>query len=250
MSFDLAAFIDEKVAWSRATFGPAQGVAGVIAHIRKEIVEAKKAMEAADEAAVREEFADICLLAIDLWWRGRKESDGGVFAFEAGRHDPVPPLAPLPSVRSLWLARIADVLEELEAGHELSSYAAWRIWALACRLITGERAGGYAEIAGKFAKLKQRTWPDWRTIAPDQPIEHVRDAREAVVHVTVNAPDPQEVASAIGRKIGGLLDGALGEWKADSIQLRAERQRVREVLGARPNETVEMAARRAMEGKP
>lgn len=29
-------------------------------------------------------------------------------------------------------------------------------------------------IVGKQARNETRTWPDWRTMSPDQPIEHVR----------------------------------------------------------------------------
>lgn len=35
-----------------------------------------------------------------------------------------------------------------------------------------------ATLAGKQAKNEQRTWPDWRGVSEDQPIEHVRQDDE------------------------------------------------------------------------
>lgn len=54
-----AAFFDAKAKWSAETFGPGQGAAGVLDHIRKELAEVER--EPGDLA----EWVDIILLAMD-----------------------------------------------------------------------------------------------------------------------------------------------------------------------------------------
>lgn len=61
--FDLAAFANAKAQWSRETFGPGDRYAGVIAHIRKELLE----IEADPRDLV--EWVDVILLAMDGAWR-------------------------------------------------------------------------------------------------------------------------------------------------------------------------------------
>ena len=59
---DLEQFIARKIAFSRATFGPAERRKGVIAHIRKELVE----IETAQRPAQRHmEWVDIFNLGLD-----------------------------------------------------------------------------------------------------------------------------------------------------------------------------------------
>jgi hypothetical protein len=96
------AFIDNKVAWSRETFGPGERTTGVCAHLRKEIDEAER------EPRDASEWADIVLLAMD----------------GAGRHG-------------------------IDGASLLSA------------------------IYAKDAQNRTRTWPDWRTVAADAPIEHL-----------------------------------------------------------------------------
>lgn len=57
--FDLAAFYDAKARWSIETFGPGDRYAGVVAHIRKELIE----IEADPSDLV--EWCDVILLAMD-----------------------------------------------------------------------------------------------------------------------------------------------------------------------------------------
>lgn len=56
---DLEQHLKRQIAWSRATFGPSERRAGVIDHIRKELVEVE---EAHGEAA---EWVDVVILALD-----------------------------------------------------------------------------------------------------------------------------------------------------------------------------------------
>lgn len=103
---DLVAHLHRQREFSLRTFGPGARVNGVIAHIRKELIEI--------ESAPRdlEEWIDVAMLALDGAWR---------------------------------------------AGYEPADIAL----ALATKLTINEL----------------RTWPDWRTVAPDQAIEHVREVR-------------------------------------------------------------------------
>ncbi len=57
--WDFAALHDSKAAWSLKTFGPGDRYAGVVAHIRKELIE----IEA--EPADLTEWCDVILLAMD-----------------------------------------------------------------------------------------------------------------------------------------------------------------------------------------
>lgn len=104
-----AAFFDEKMVWSEKTFGPRDRYNGLIAHIRKELVE----IEAKPNDL--EEWVDVVLLAMDGAWRSAG-ADGAAF------------------VQALLLKQVKNV---------------------------------------------SRSWPDWRTLKPDQVLEHVREPVEA-----------------------------------------------------------------------
>lgn len=176
MSFDLVTFFEEKAAWSLATFGPAQGIDGVVAHIRKELIEVEKAMAAGDEAAVREEFADVALLAIDLWWRDPDAMTAARFRREM-RYGAKPPDSDWAGIDAARTVTVALIRWHLAAIDRWGGGApACEIWRLAIYAIASDEALGHAECLAKFAKLKQREWPDWRTVPADQPIEHVREA--------------------------------------------------------------------------
>ena len=60
--FDLEAHLKRQMAFSHATFGPGQRTAGVIDHIRKELIEVEKASNF-DERT--KEWADVVILALD-----------------------------------------------------------------------------------------------------------------------------------------------------------------------------------------
>ena len=57
--FDLEAHLLRQMAWSHATFGPGERTAGVIDHIRKELVEVEQSGGSADE------WVDVLILALD-----------------------------------------------------------------------------------------------------------------------------------------------------------------------------------------
>lgn len=70
--FDLLKFYDQRAEWSAATFGPGDRAKGVVAHIRKELVE----IEAQPDDL--EEWVDLVFLAMDGAWRSAK-ADGPRF---------------------------------------------------------------------------------------------------------------------------------------------------------------------------
>lgn len=102
-TFDLVEHIHRQRRFSERTFGPGQRTGGVVAHIRKELIEIEESPKDL------EEWVDVVLLALDGAWR---------------------------------------------AGHSPEAIC--------------------VALARKQAKNERRQWPDWRTAAPDQPIEHVR----------------------------------------------------------------------------
>lgn len=63
--------------WSRRTFGPGRRTAGVVAHIRKELVE----IEAAPDDVT--EWADVVILALDGAWRAGHEPQAIIDAIKA-----------------------------------------------------------------------------------------------------------------------------------------------------------------------
>lgn len=102
-----AAYLARQRGWSAAhTFGPGARTAGVIDHIRKELVEVEAAPDDVSE------WADVIILGFD---------------------------------------------GALRAGHEPQAVL--------------------DAIAAKQARNEARTWPDWRTMSPDQAIEHDRSGR-------------------------------------------------------------------------
>ena len=60
---DFAAFADDKSAWSERTFGPGERTAGVLDHIRKELIEIER------DPADLSEWVDVIILAMDGAWR-------------------------------------------------------------------------------------------------------------------------------------------------------------------------------------
>jgi hypothetical protein len=103
--FDFLAHLQRQREFSERTFGPGARTLGVVAHIRKELLE----IEAKPDDL--EEWIDVVILALDGAWR-------------AG-------------------ASPREIVEALEA---------------------------------KQTKNESRTWPDWRTVGADRPIEHDRRA--------------------------------------------------------------------------
>lgn len=63
---DFESHLTRQIAFSRGAFGPGQRTAGVIDHIRKELVEVESATTD-DERA--KEWVDVVILALDGLWR-------------------------------------------------------------------------------------------------------------------------------------------------------------------------------------
>jgi hypothetical protein len=61
--FDLVAHLDRQRAFSVTTFGPAQGLEGVVGHIEKELAEIRS------KPSDLEEWIDVIILALDGAWR-------------------------------------------------------------------------------------------------------------------------------------------------------------------------------------
>lgn len=61
--FDMAAHLKRQAEWSKATFGPGSRAAGVIDHIRKELIEIE------ENPRDLEEWIDVTILALDGAWR-------------------------------------------------------------------------------------------------------------------------------------------------------------------------------------
>jgi hypothetical protein len=162
---DFTDFYALKAAWSSATFGPARDGDGerVIAHLHKELAELREAIALDQEntdrtARIHEELADICLLAMDLWWRsGGEDDDFCDYCAEVHSGD----VRSAVEAISRYLANVVSVM-----GLAVS------LWDVAfCAL-----GHSMDPLERKFAELQTRTWPDWRTVPLGQPIEHVREA--------------------------------------------------------------------------
>lgn len=154
----LTAHLERQRAFSLRTFGPGERTAGVVAHIRKELAEI-----AADPDDVVE-YADVVILAFDG-------------AMRAG-HAP---------------AAVADAFLVTLARNEGNAYVAFAVedaarapqdvkaWALvAARACEAGALRGFlrsavlAAVIDKQARNELRTWPDWRGLPADAPIEHVK----------------------------------------------------------------------------
>ncbi len=159
MTFDFASFFERKATWSLKTFGPEQRPAGVIAHIRKELVELQAAIAGGKPSAILEELADVCLLAIDLSWRTGGCAADFLPSIEGARHG----------------ISASEALKYLHADLEWSGdsprVGAVVLWDSATRAIG---PAFDAVIEAKFAEVQKRTWPDRRMVPDDQPIEHIR----------------------------------------------------------------------------
>ena len=62
-NFDLVSHLIRQKAWSKKTFGPGNRTAGVIDHIKKELIEIENA------PGDLEEWVDVIILAFDGAWR-------------------------------------------------------------------------------------------------------------------------------------------------------------------------------------
>ncbi|NKI68924.1 DUF550 domain-containing protein [Collimonas pratensis] len=75
--FDFAAHLTHQAEWSRNTFGPGSRAAGVVDHIRKELIEIE-----ADPGDLKE-WVDVIILALDGAWRSGASADEIIAAIVA-----------------------------------------------------------------------------------------------------------------------------------------------------------------------
>lgn len=183
-SFDLLTFLRAQMAFSERTFGPHQRFEGVLAHLRKELVEIR-----ADPLDLVE-WIDAVLLSLDGARRAGHSVEALAAAWPGGlSHDLVGSLQRLGDIGRAWFGPTAaplDVASLMEAAmarveNDPGSIQPWlSVTVLAFE--GGRRAGGdpttlVATLSAKFERNQRRRWPDWRTLDADQPIEHQRGAR-------------------------------------------------------------------------
>lgn len=199
----IAEYMSHASVWSYQTFGPGPRTLGVVAHIRKEIAEIE------DEPEYLSEWADLVILALDGCWRAMinwdDPSDGpGSRQWHDVEDDILDLLFCQTDERdtSNWpdFESIHELLSEIKspetwiesnrttAGIETFERQRrpidflFRLIALEALLLARGLGAQYSELREAiFAKLERnmgRTWPDWRTMSPNQPIEHVRTAEE------------------------------------------------------------------------
>ncbi len=178
----------------RAVVGPGPRTLGVVAHIRKEIVEIE------DEPADMSEWADLVILALDGCWRAMIDWTNpndvpGARTWHEVEDDILDLLFCQIDGRDTinWpdFAAIHDLLDEIErppgtweedgfTRQRRPTEFLFRLVALEALLLARGLGAQYSELREAiFLKLERnmgRTWPDWRTASPDQPIEHVRSA--------------------------------------------------------------------------
>lgn len=181
MTFDARSFLTAQFEFSDKTFGPGQRWKGVVAHIRKELNEIEQ------DPQDRVEWIDVVLLGCDGCRRAGHSLDvmlaqwpGGALSdwrasleqqFQADRQafgEEADPLGVLPTIR--FNLELVD--------QDPDNLVAWL--SIVCLAFEGGRLTGatadelLATLADKFARNQSRVWPDWRTFAPDRPIEHDR----------------------------------------------------------------------------
>jgi len=194
----IAEYMAHASVWSHRTFGPGARQAGVVAHIRKELIEIE------DEPEDLSEWADLFILGLDGCWRAMIDWDdphdvpGAREWYEveddildllvcAGSEgdDTAEDWPDMSAVEALldeiegppdWIARFDGEIPVRVERRAIDFL--FRLVAL--QAILGARVLGvpYAHFReAVFSKLESnmaRQWPDWRTMSPDQPIEHIR----------------------------------------------------------------------------
>lgn len=216
----LQSLYERVTTWQRRTF-PNQTAESILAHMWKELAE----IEAAPFDV--EERADMAILAMGYADRTRLFTHpSDIYAWGVGTCE--------------WAAiHLGDQLRALKAPSpdhaicmNLTDFMA------RCAIGTGLSFSKFlAAISAKMDKNEARRWPAPSEQVPGQPVEHLRDIDDVGA-----SPSQVEILRA---RIDELLTER-AEWRANNARLRAERQRVREILGARPNEGVIEAARRVM----
>lgn len=243
----LESLYERVTTWQRKTF-PNQTAASILAHMWKELAEIAAAPHDVEERA------DMAILAMGVFDRrniltGIGRDAGHVWKWGGAHH-----VDPLIAVRAHVMA-IEEMLG-ISLRHVLCGFTS------GIPSLNSEDAF-LAAISAKMDKNEARRWPAPSEQVPGHPVEHVREPYEAERRFRrpgqFDAFLPTSSALVLLRDIppGTVVRGPdtisirdliaeRTEWRANNDRLREERQRVREILGARPNEGVIEAARRVM----
>lgn len=190
----IAHYLETAIPWQANTFGPGARHQGLVAHIGRELreVDAAATMNAGDDGVLGE-LVDVAILALDGAWRaimGDAFDQDRVKAVAAdleelvldGLLDGASDLAYRPPCTDVLNRRLdrLDTLDTFPGAAERFARLAGAALAQAVALVAGEVEHPWAIVRDRlFAKLRRnlaRSWPDWRTIPQDQPIEHIREA--------------------------------------------------------------------------
>lgn len=155
--------------WSIATFGPYPRPAGLVKHLRKELVEIEKAPDDLTE------YIDVMILAFDGALRCTHGTPARVLhAFEGAA-------AAMPFVVDLWMSLLTSVDWVPDAPDDV---AQWTLVAAVAYEIALDMADlpdvgsagetVVAEYRNKMVENRRRTWPDWREVGPNEAVEHIR----------------------------------------------------------------------------
>lgn len=251
---DLKKLYERVTTWQRRIF-PNQTAASILKHMRKELAE----VEAAPFDV--EERADMAILAMGVF--DRKEL---ALHFRYGESFGAWGSCDTSAATLVLRAFIG----EMERGG--AKFIALRHILYSCTfgipsLDSEEKF--LSVIAAKMDKNEARRWPAPSEQVPGQPVEHLRDddkeprlsraqsiaadmLRARISELTRGLAYAQSEVERHGQRAGQMaleidvLKAERAEWRANNDRLRAERQRVREILGARPHEGVIEAARRVM----
>lgn len=160
----LLTLLQEQRDFSVSAFGPSPRLHGVLEHLKKELAEAQESPGDVTE------WADCFLLCVD----GALRAGGDPLHIDAYMSHGIMPEES--KVQDGW--SFDDIHFELSALE--GKIHQWRPWAvMAYRIWLAAYHHGHQglipAVAAKLAINKSRTWPDWRKVAIDQAIEHIKD---------------------------------------------------------------------------
>lgn len=187
----IAPYLERAIPWQAQTFGPGARHQGIVAHIGRELSEVDAAALQAGEDGVLGELIDVAILALDGAWRaimGDAFDPDRVEAVAAkleelvleGLLDGARELAYRPPCTDVLNRRLdrLDTRETFPGADEHFARLAGAALAQAFALASADAQHPWAIVRDRlFAKLRRnlaRSWPDWRTVPQDQPIEHIR----------------------------------------------------------------------------
>ena len=162
----MALHLERQQAASLVNLGPGERTKGVCNHIRKELSE----IDAKPDDVV--EYADVAILAFDGAMRaGHSPRDvSGAFVWSLMWGLQSKPCA----TTTGHLSALTDAAEAQPGVVMCWAHLATAAFDLAAAR-GFSRQDVMAALIEKQARNELRTWPDWRTLPPDAPIEHVKE---------------------------------------------------------------------------